>query len=89
MRDPRFRFQVLLLLVIIFALAQCSGCASTPAPDDGPPPAPATLAHAAGCDTLVQDLTVPTGTNSAQLEELLYAAWLELRAKLAACGEHP
>lgn len=59
------------------------GCKTAPSRDAGPLPS-ATAAAAVLCDDS-PPLIVPTGTNSAQLEQILYAAYLELRAIIAQC----
>lgn len=76
----------LLAAVIIAGCLIClamllAGCGTAPAKEPpGPPPA-----IIVPCD-MGQELAIPTGTNSNQLEQLLYTAYLEARALLAACA---
>ncbi len=66
-----------LLLLLLLAL---TGCAGHAVESLGPAP----TAIATGCEP-PQDLVVPTGLNSQQLEEVLYAAYLDWRASMLAC----
>lgn len=68
---------------LLLLLATCSGCAATSALEE-PDRAPAPVAAATSCSDTA-DLEVPTAINSQQLEELLFAAYLEVKAALAAC----
>lgn len=81
MQEVRIRFVVALGLAI--GLLFMAGCAAAPEPQG---PSPEHLAIVASCDD-APNLEIPTGANSAQLEELLYGAYLEVRGLLAACRQ--
>ncbi len=82
--NPRIPFLLALGGCIAALIVTCSGCASgKDARRDGPPPD--LTAIASTCEQ-GPDLTIPTAINSQQLEELLYAAYIEARARLAACA---
>lgn len=73
----------LLAVFIIILLANCVGCAATDALDETPLAQPLPAA-ATSCEDSAP-LEVPSGANSAQLDEVLYAAYLDARAHLTAC----
>lgn len=73
----------LILSAFILWLATCAGCASTDALDETPLAQPLPAA-AISCEDSAP-LEVPSGANSAQLDEILYAAYLDARAHLTAC----
>lgn len=71
------------LLAMALVLWVLAGCTAAPAPAESPPPQ-AQLATAATCADS-PELAIPAGLNSPQLEEVLYAAYLEVKAMLDQC----
>jgi hypothetical protein len=70
------------LCLVLLAMALV-GCKTAPAQGPGPIP-PATAAAVVLCEP-PPDLDVPAGSSSAQLEEVLFGAYLALRAQYLQC----
>lgn len=78
---PSPPFRLFSLLALCLLLAMCTAGCATPVPESQGPGPDAVIS----CDT-GQELTVPTGTTSESLEELIFAAYKDARALLLSCA---
>jgi hypothetical protein len=79
------RFWALWMVLVFLVIVWLSGCQSTDALER-PGPSPQVVADVSLCDE-AGPLVIPMGTTPGQLNVLLYAALMEVRALLDACNK--